>query len=397
MSLHKYPVAVIGAGMTGSIIARFLADRGISVDLYERRSHIGGNCYDQHELNSYTHRYGPHLFHTSDIRVVEFLRRFTDFRPYFHKVTAVIDGTPLPIPFSLHTLQLTHPNYLAARLAEKLVDTYGFGSSTSIFSLLNSSDNDLRGLGSYIYSSVFLGYSQKQWGLEDPLQLDKGVLNRIPVRINYDTNYFTDRFQMIPAQGYTKMFSNILDHPNISLSLSHSIDLNIQSVQSSRTDVQIATARYSHVFYCGMIDQFCNYIFGPLAYRSLNFEEVTTCLDHATRPTFSTNYPSHFQFTRVSDYSHLSPVFGFAYDEHSKIIYEYPGDYSPTSEYFSEAYYPLFTNEARSLYRRYEEYVKPCGSLVTICGRLGHYKYYDMDDACVAALSIAKRYLDAIA
>jgi len=397
MPLIQRPVAVVGAGMTGAVISRMLAEQGLEVDVYERREHVGGNCHDYYELNSYTHCYGPHLFHTSDLRVVNFLRQFTEFRPYFHKVTAFIDGAPLPIPFSLQTLQLTHPRYLAARLSEKLVDSFGFGNATSIYALLNSPDSDLKQLGDYIYRSIFLGYSQKQWGIDDPLLLDKGVLNRIPVRINHDTNYFVDRFQMLPARGYTELFEKMLSHPNINLHLNQSAELLAQAIDPSREDINIGSSRYSHVFYCGMIDQFCNFEFGRLSYRSLQFESKTVSSSHRDRPTFITNYPMHFEFTRIADYSHLSPVLGLSLHDQSRIIVEYPGEYDPGSQSFSEAYYPLFTNDARALYRRYEDHVEPYRALVTICGRLGHYKYYDMDDACVAAMSIATRFLSSIA
>jgi len=382
--------------MTGCVISRILADQGFDVEVFERRDHVGGNCHDRCELNSYTHQYGPHLFHTSDRRVVDFLKNYSDFTPYFHKVTAIIDGAPLPVPFSLRTLQLTHPHSLAIRLSEKLIEAFGFGSQTTIYALLNSLDSDLKELGGYIYQSIFLGYSQKQWGVDDPLLLDKGVLNRVPVRISNNTNYFDDTYQMMPTYGYTQLFKNMLDHPRIALRLNKSIELTDVSIDCSASQMLIDASQYAHLFYCGMIDQFCDYTYGRLPYRSLHFESKKVATNHADRPTLQTNYPSNFDFTRIADYSHLSSVLGLKGHQESMVITEYPGEYDPSSLNFSQAFYPLFTSSARTLYLRYEEHVKPYRALVTICGRLGHYKYYDMDDACVAAISIAKRFLSSI-
>ena len=391
--MRKSPVAIVGAGITGSVIARFLAEKDISVDLYERRSHIGGNCFDVFEFSSYTHIYGPHLFHTSDKRVVDFLSRYTDFRPYFHKVRAYIDGELLPIPFSLATLKKTHPTSLANRLTEKLIGQYGYGNQVTIYQLLQAEDQDLNELGRYVYQKVFLGYSQKQWGLDDPMQLDKGVLNRIPVRINMDTNYFADKYQMLPASGYACVFENMLNHPNIDIRLNQDIKLRAANIKPGSENVTINGAVYGHVFYSGMIDQFFDYEYGRLGYRSLYFESTLQSTDWDHRPTMISNYPANFDYTRIADYSHLSTVLGVPVSADSRVCYEYPGAYDADSEQFSEPYYPLFTSDARSLHSRYQKRLNEYKSCVTICGRLGDYKYYDMDDALIAARSLALSFL----
>jgi UDP-galactopyranose mutase len=396
MNLQDGPVAIVGAGITGSVIARLLAEQNIGVDVYERRPHIGGNCFDVFEYSSYTHSYGPHLFHTSDKRIVDFLARFTDFRPCFHKVKAYIDGELLPIPFSLATLLQTHPALLANRLTEKLIDNYGYGNQATIYQLLQAEDQDLNELGSYVYQKIFLGYSQKQWGLDDPMQLDKGVLNRIPVRVNMDTNYFADKYQMMPALGYTSVFKHMLDHPNIQIRLNQEIDLRAANITPGSEQIVIDGTSYRHVFYSGMIDRFFDYQFGQLDYRSLYFDFTLQNTNWSHRPTMITNYPSHFNYTRIADYSHLSSVLGLAVSDQSRVCYEYPGAYDPLSNQFSEPYYPLFTREARSLHALYEKRLGEFQACLTICGRLGDYKYYDMDDAITAAISTATTYIKTI-
>lgn len=393
MNILKSPVAIVGAGITGSVIARLLAEQDIGVDVYEKRPHIGGNCFDVFEFSSYTHHYGPHLFHTSDKRVVDFLLNYTDFRPYFHKVRAYIDGEFLPIPFSLSTLRQTHPRALANRLTEKLIDNYGYGNQATIYQLLQAEDQDLNDLGNYVYQKIFLGYSQKQWGLDDPMQLDKGVLNRIPVRINMDTNYFTDKYQMLPATGYTNVFNNMLDHSNIDIRLNQDIDLRAVNIRPGSENVIVCGTTYKHVFYSGMIDRFFDYQYGRLVYRSLRFESTLQHTNWNLRPAMQLNYPSHFNYTRIADYSHLSSALGFAVADQSRVCFEYPESYSPDSDQFFEPYYPLFTSEARNLYSQYEKRLSEYKSCVTICGRLGDYKYYDMDDAITAAMSNALAYL----
>ncbi len=383
-------ILVVGAGLTGAVIARAAADSGCNVRVVDQRDHLGGNCFDKAELGSYTHCYGPHLFHTSDKRVVEYLERFARFVPYFHKVHAYIDGGFVPIPFSLSSLLLTHPEHLARRISQKLIAQYGFGGTTTVFSLLESCDRDLCELGQFLFDKVFKGYSQKQWGIEDPLELDKAVLNRIPVRVSMDSNYFTDRYQFLPSCGYTSLISAILDSPLITLETGKKISIYANRLSLKDNRVFVEDAAYDHIFYTGMIDELCSFALGKLPYRSLRFVWTEAKSDLLSRPSLQLNYPCNFDFTRVCDYSYIARAMG-AQPRESRLATEYPGSYDPQSSDYFVPYYPMFTKHARASYSAYKEYLAELSVPVTACGRLGHYRYYDMDDAITAALALAEK------
>ena len=383
----KKIIAVVGSGLTGSTIARKFAEKGFKVDIYEKRLHLGGNCFDKKELNSFTHKYGPHLFHTSNEKVMAFLTRFSDFVPYAHKVHAFIDGQFIPIPFSLASLELTHPNYICKRISQKLLNEYEFGTNVSIYKLLESSDIDLKNLGQYVYNKVFLGYSSKQWGVEDPLTLDKGVLNRIPVRTNKDTNYFTDKYQFLPQKGYTNLIKNILDHKNIKLKLNTNVNIEVEKITPSCKKIILKGKEYMHLFFTGMIDELFDYSKGDLEYRSLIFKEREAYHSENLRPSLQLNYPNNYSFTRIIDYSYISKALGYI-PKKARLVTEYPGKFSRKSSSFNEAFYPLFTSSAREKYNSYRKGLKNLSKVITVCGRLGTYRYLDMDDAISAAFAI---------
>jgi len=388
-------LAVVGAGLTGATIARLAAENGHSVDVFEKRSHLGGNCYDMFELNSYTHIYGPHLFHTSDKRVVNFLGKFTDFTTYFHKVSAWVNGGFIPLPFSLSSLTLTHPPVLSNRLIEKLIDQFGFNSQVSIHSLLNHTDDELCQLGTFIYKNIFAGYSIKQWGIDDPLELDKGVLDRIPVRINYSTDYFNDTYQMLPTKGYSEMIKSIFSHPNINITLNHSVDPHEIVHTAVRKSPCVSSRLYSHIFYCGMLDQLFEYQHSQLPYRSLNFKDRIVPVDEACkqRPNMVCNYPCNFDFTRITDYSFIGKALSLG-PTMARIYEEYPSAYQEGSSKYGIPYYPLFTKHARQTHKAYMHDLLSIHEEVTVCGRLGDYKYYDMDDAIIAAFGKYQRFAE---
>ena len=383
-------ILVVGAGLTGAVLARAAADKGCRVQVVDQRDHLGGNCFDKAEFDSYTHCYGPHLFHTSDKRVVEYLERFTSFVPYFHKVHAYIDGGFVPIPFSLASLPLTHPDYLARRISQKLVAQYGYGSSTTIYALLDSPDPDLCQLGQFLFEKVFKGYSQKQWGIEDPLEIDKAVLNRIPVRVSMDSNYFTDRYQFLPSLGYTSMITAILNSPSITVQTGKKINIRADSLTLKGSQVFVEDVAYDHIFYTGMIDELCSFALGDLPYRSLHFSWSEVQPSLSQRPSMVLNYPCNYDFTRVCDYSHIARALGDI-PRVSRLGYEYPGAYHPESPIHAIPYYPMFTKTARASYIKYQDYLSDLSIPLTVCGRLGHYRYYDMDDAVTAARALAEK------
>lgn len=381
-------IAIIGSGITGCTIARVLAEKGCVVKIYEEREHIGGNCFDKKEYGSYTHSYGPHLFHTNSGAVVKFLENHTDFKPYYHKVLAYIDGQLVPLPYSLKSLELTHPEYIAKRVGQKLYSEYGYGNSVSIQKMLDNADIDIKNLAVYIYEKVFAGYSTKQWGIKDPLELDKSVLNRVPVKISKNTDYFEDKYQYLPSQGYETMIKSIVNHNNIDVRVKKKARIAINGEELCTVNGK----KYDHVFYSGLIDELFNFKYGELPYRSLHFDKTIHEKSKHKGKAMTINFPSHDKITRISDFSFLSDVYNNTYSEKGIAFTELPGQYSKMSEEFNIPYYPIFTKKNKDMYERYAAEAEKIKCL-TMCGRLGLYKYLDMDDSVLIALRQASDFI----
>lgn len=356
---------IVGAGFAGSVLAeRLAAGLNKRVLVVDRRTHIGGNAYDHYdEAGVLIHRYGPHIFHTNAQRIVDYLSRFTEWRPYEHRVLAQVDGQQVPIPINMTTLNalyglnMTTEEEAAAFLASR---------AEPVEHIQTSEDVVINGIGRELYQKFFRGYTRKQWGL-DPSQLDKSVTSRIPTRTNTDDRYFTDTFQQMPKYGYTKMFEKMLAHPNIKVMLN-------TDYREIRDEVQ-----HDHLIFCGPIDEYFDYRFGKLPYRSLKFEHKQ--LDQAQFQAVGTvNYPSEdVPYTRISEYKHLT---GQVHPKTS-ITYEYP-----SAE--GDPYYPIPRPENAELYKRYQKLADETPG-VTFVGRLGTYKYYNMDQVVGQALALYKR------
>jgi len=360
-----YDYLIVGAGFAGSILAERLASQtGARILLIDRRPHIGGNAYD--ELNAdgiLYHKYGPHIFHTNSDQVVDYLSQFTEWRPYEHRVLAVVRGQQVPIPINRTTLNALFgldlktdddaADYLASR-AEPVDD------------IQTSEDVVVNAVGRELYELFFQGYTRKQWGL-DPSELDKSVTARIPTRTNTDDRYFTDTFQAMPRDGYTAMFKRMLDNPLIEV----------------RTGVDYRDIREQvdadHLVYSGPIDEYFDFRFGKLPYRSLKFDHQT--LDEVShQPVGTVNYPApDVPYTRISEYKHLTgqdaPV--------TTITYEYP-----SAE--GDPYYPIPRAENQALFKRYEALADATPG-VTFVGRLATYRYYNMDQIVGQALATFRR------
>lgn len=360
-------ILVVGAGFAGSIMAeRIASELGLRVLVIDRRPHIAGNAFDEHDEHGVlVHRYGPHLFHTNSEKVVAYLSRFTEWQPYEHRVLASVDGKLLPVPINrttingLYGLSLTTDEEVAEFLAER---------AEPIDQPRNSEDAVVSKVGRDLYERFFRGYTRKHWGL-DPSQLHASVCARIPVRTNDDDRYFTDSFQKVPAAGYTQMFERILDHPLIEARTSTAFD-----------DVR-AGLDVRHVIWTGPIDQYFGERFGSLPYRSLRFEFVTrpTPGGGFEQPVTQVNYPGEEPYTRVTEFRH---VHGQVL-EHTTLAYEYPEDEG-------EPYYPVPRDENRDLYHRYEELARETSD-VTFVGRLARYQYLNMDQVVGQALSTFER------
>ena len=361
----RYDYLIVGAGFAGSILAERLAhEHGARVLLIDRRNHIGGNAYDElDEAGILYHKYGPHIFHTNSEQVVEYLSQFTEWRPYEHRVLAQVRGQLVPIPINRTTL-----NMLFDAGLETDDDAAEFLASRAepVEDIRTSEDVVVNAIGRELYELFFRGYTRKQWDL-DPSELDKQVTSRIPTRTNTDDRYFTDSFQAMPLDGYTAMFEKMLDNPLIEI----------------RTGVDFRDVRNEvdsgHIVYTGPIDEYFDFRFGRLPYRSLKFDHQT--IDQEQYQSVGTvNYPSpDVPYTRISEYKHLTGQQA----PRTTITYEYP-----TAE--GDPYYPIPRPENQELFKRYEALADETPG-VTFVGRLATYRYYNMDQIVGQALATFRK------
>ena len=358
---------VVGSGISGATIARKIAEEfDEKVVVIEARNHIGGNVYDYKDVNGIMiHKYGSHIFHTSNEKVWAFIRKFGDFNQYMHKVIAVIDGIETTIPFNFNTIYDVFPQTMAKRLEEKLLNMFEYNKKVPILEFQKQDDEDLKYLANYVYEKVFLHYTTKQWGVS-PKDVDGAVTARVPVYLSKDNRYFQDKYQGIPLDGYTNIIKNMINHKNITVKL--------------KTDFKsIDASKFKRIFYTGPIDEFFNYEFGQLPYRSVNFK-----LEEYDREFYQSNsvvnYPCNYDFTRIHEYKY------YLNDKSNKTVIakEY-------SEFFelgkNERYYPIPKDENTALYNKYLEKAKNLEN-VYFLGRLGDYKYYDMDKAILRAIEL---------
>lgn len=356
---------VVGAGITGAIIAQNIARHlDEKVLVIDKKEHIAGNCFDSKDENGITvHKYGSHIFHTNNLKVWNYLKRFADFNTYMHRVYAVIDGIETTIPFNFNTLYDVFPKSMAEKFEEKLLENFEYNTKVPILEFQKYNDKDLNFLANYIYNKVFLNYTIKQWGL-NPKKIDSTVTARVPVLISKDSRYFQDRYQGIPLNGYTAMIKNIIKHPNIEVSTS--------------TDFrELKNRNFKRIFYTGSIDEFFDYKLGMLPYRSVSFK-----FEEFDKPYYQSNsvvnYPDNYDFTRIHEYKYYL-------DEKSEktvIAKEYSSDFKLG---VNERYYPIVNNKTTDLYNEYKFLAREHEN-VYFLGRLGDYKYYDMDKAAARAI-----------
>lgn len=360
-----YDVLVVGAGFAGAVMAeRLAADAGKRVLVIDKRPHIAGNAYDRlDEAGLLIHQYGPHIFHTNSSDVADYLSRFTRWRPYEHRVLAAVAGTLVPIPINRTTLNvLYHAGLQTDEEAQAFLDA----RAEPVAKILTSEDVVVNAVGRELYETFFQGYTRKQWGL-DPSQLDRSVTARIPTRTGIDDRYFTDTFQAMPAEGYTAMFGRMLDHPLI----------HVETGTAYRDVVD--TVAHDHLVFTGPIDEFFDFRFGALPYRSLSFRHETH--DVASWQQVGTvNYPDEsVPHTRITEFKHLT---GQVHPRTS-IMYEYP-----TAE--GDPYYPVPRAENQMLYKRYEALARERRD-ISFVGRLASYRYYNMDQVVGQALAAYRR------
>jgi len=376
-----YDCLVIGCGFAGAAAARELAERtGRKVLIIDKRSHVGGNAYDfLNDDGILVHKYGPHIFHTNNSRVFEFLSRFTKWRDYSHEVLANVYGELLPVPFNLNSLHKVFDKNKAASLEEKLLSVYGADRRVTISELLASHDGEIHELAEYVYRNIFLHYTQKQWGIT-PEEIDPSVTARVPVLISYDNRYFQDRYQGIPAEGYTPLFERMLDHPGIELRL------GVNSSEVLRLDGDKSFLENKpfegEIIYTGAVDELFGCRYGRLPYRTLDFVFETHDKTFY-QPKGTVNYTVDRPYTRITEFKHLT---GQEVPGRTTIMKEYPRSYTGSEE--ETPYYAILNPENSLLYEKYKQLTESFTKLYLL-GRLAEYKYYNMDAIVEGALALA--------
>jgi UDP-galactopyranose mutase len=373
-----FDYVIVGAGLAGSVMAEQITSvSDKKVLIIEKRNHIAGNCFDyKDENNILIHKYGPHLFHTSNQKVWDYLSKFTEWQIYHHKVLAFIDGQKVPVPFNLNTLYKLFPTSTAKKLEEKLLENFPFNSKIPILELKQSNDSDLIFLADFVYDKIFLNYTAKQWGMK-PEDLDSAVTARVPVFIGKDDRYFNDTFQAIPKYGYTKLFENILDHKNIKIML-NTDSKEVLNIKNEKFYL-FGNEFNGKIIFTGQIDEFFDYRFGELPYRSVEMKFETLENDYFQEAA-TVNYPNNYTFTRITEFKHIHPVTS----SKTTILKEYPQQHIQNK---TTPYYPIFTEENQLKYQQYKEYSKQFTNLLLL-GRLAEYKYYDMDDIVERVLEV---------
>ncbi|MGM0584889.1 MAG: UDP-galactopyranose mutase [Pseudomonadota bacterium] len=363
-------ICMVGAGFSGAVIARELAEAGFNCLVIDERPHIAGNCHTERDPQTgvLVHRYGPHIFHTADERVWAYVNRFGEFMPYVNRVKATARGAVYLLPINLHTINQFYGRTMSPAEAKAFVESR---ARLDIEDPQSFEEQALRFVGPELYETFLRGYTLKQWGI-DPARLPASILRRLPLRFNYDDNYFNHPFQGMPREGYTKIVERILDHPRIELRL--------------KTSWEEQGEPFDHVFYSGPLDRWFGYDIGRLGYRTLDFEAERATGDFQGCAVM--NHPDpETPFTRISEHKHFAP-----WEDHADTIVfrEYSRHCGPQDV----PYYPIRLLDEKKLLSQYEERAAREEG-VTFVGRLGTYQYLDMDVTIARALDAAQDFLAA--
>jgi UDP-galactopyranose mutase len=363
-------IGIIGAGFSGAVISRELADAGYKIAVFDSRSHVAGNCHTERDPDTrvMTHMYGPHIFHTSNERVWSYVQQFDEFMPFINRVKSVYNGRVYSLPINLMTINAFFGKTLNPKEAAEFMESIG---DKSIADPQTFEEQALRFVGRDLYEAFFKGYTQKQWGL-DPCELPASILKRLPVRFNYDDSYYSSKFQGMPKNGYTYIVERMLDHPNIEIRLNTHLNRN-------------RAVEFDHVFYSGPIDAWFGYSEGRLGYRTLDFEVERHEGDYQGNAVI--NYSNlEVPFTRISEHKHFAP-----WEQHAKtLIYK---EYSRLCGESDTPYYPIRLVKDKTQLAKYVELAK-AEKHVTFVGRLGTYRYLDMHVTIEEALIVAEVFLN---
>ena len=375
--MKKFDCVVVGAGFAGATIANLLAKQNKQVLLVEKRDHIGGNAYDYYDVNGVlVHKYGPHIFHTNHQDVFEYLKSFAEFEFYQHRVLGNIDGVLVPIPFNFTSLEKLLPDQ-AEELKRILKKEYPDKERVSILDLLNHSNEKIHKFGEYVFEKVFVHYTAKQWGTSID-NIDKSVINRVPVVLGYDDLYFSDKYQYMPKLGFTEIFDQMLKSDNIEILLSTPCN-KVLTLKDGKTYLNCELFN-GPIIYTGALDELFEYCYDRLPYRSLNLQFERLDVTYF-QPASVVNYPVSEDFTRITEFKYLS-------NQHiegkTTILKEYPQKYDANNT----PYYPIQNEDNLNQYGKYKALADSYSNLY-LCGRLAEYKYYNMDAVIKKAFEIA--------
>lgn len=363
---------IVGAGFTGAVIGRELAEAGHEVNIIDQRSHIAGNCFTKRdeETSVMEHVYGPHIFHTSDEEVWQYLNQHGEFIPYINRVKTTYQDQVYSLPINLHTINQFYKKSFNPTQAKEWINNI---ADQSIDEPQNFEEQALKFVGKDLYAAFFKGYTKKQWGC-DPTKLPASILKRLPVRFNYDDNYFSHKYQGIPKEGYTAIVESILNHSLIKVKLNTAFDKSIVD-------------EYDHIIWTGQLDQWFNYSQGRLGYRTLDFEKHVAEGDF--QGTAVMNYgDENVPYTRISEHKYFTP-----WENHQKTIYF--KEFSRSCKENDIPYYPIRLVNDKQLLDKYIALAKE-EKKVTFAGRLGTYRYMDMDVTIKEALSLVSEILSNI-
>ncbi|MFL7866138.1 UDP-galactopyranose mutase [Vibrio cincinnatiensis] len=368
-------ILIVGAGFSGATIARKLAEQNFKVTVIDERKHIAGNCFDERDSKTgiNVHVYGPHIFHTDNLNVWDFVNQFGSFKPYITRVKATAKGHVYSLPINLHTINQFYGKALTPNEAKELISNV---SDSSIGEPKSFKDQAIKFVGHDLYETFFKGYPKKQWGL-DTEEIPASVLKRLPVRFNYDDNYFNHQYQGIPENGYTSIFENMLMHENIEVLLNKEVDYNYILEQLEHT--------YEHVFFTGAVDKLYNYRFGMLQYRTLDFEKFYVEGDYQGCAVMS-YCDEDVPYTRITEHKYFAP-----HEQHNdSVCYK---EFSRLAEKKDIPYYPVRLTSGDALWEKYEALIKKEFN-ITFVGRLATFRYMDMDVCINEALSVVNDYLE---
>ncbi|MCX6155548.1 MAG: UDP-galactopyranose mutase [Candidatus Kapabacteria bacterium] len=369
----KYDFLIVGAGLAGSVCAERIATLlNKKVLIIDKRDHIGGNCYDFMDDNGIVvHKYGPHIFHTNSKIVWDYLSNFTEWHIYFHKVLALVEDSFVPVPFNFNSIVRLFPKKFAQKIISKLLQNYNYGTKIPILDFLETEDKDLKFLAEYVYKNVFYGYNIKQWG-KKPEDLDHSVSARVPVFLSRDDRYFQDYYQAIPSLGYTAMIEKILNNKNIDLRLNCSFK-------------DLADNSFDKLIYTGPIDEYFDYSFGALPYRTINFD-IQNIEKVQFQKVAQVNYPNNFDFTRITEFKHFLDN----KSDRTTVAFEYSAEHQIG---INEPYYPVPMESSNLTLKLYNQEAEKLKNTFFI-GRLAEYKYYNMDQIIRSALGFIEKLIN---